>query len=181
MNICIYGASSDNINQTYKDAVFGLGQAMATKGHILVFGGGTSGLMGSAVRGIQSVGGFSVGIAPRFFDKPGILHNSCNEFIFTDTMRERKRIMEERSDAFIAVPGGIGTFEELFEILTLKQLGRHRKPVALFNINGYYDSLCEMMNHASREGFMRPGSENILPVYDNISSLLDYIEKEATR
>ena len=95
-------------------------------------------------------------------------------------MRERKQIMEDRSDAFIAVPGGIGTFEELFEILTLKQLGRHSKPVAVFNINGYYDSLCEMMKHASDEGFMRSGSENILMVYDNINSILDYIEKEAT-
>ena len=180
MNICIYGASSDNINQKYWNAVFELGKTMATRGHSLVFGGGTSGLMGAAVRGVQNAGGFSVGIAPRFFDKPGILHNSCNEFIFTDTMRERKQIMEDRSDAFIAVRGGIGTFEELFEILTLKQLGRHSKPVAVFNINGYYDSLCEMMKHASDEGFMRSGSENILMVYDNINSILDYIEKEAT-
>ena len=181
MNICIYGASSDNINKKYHDAVFQLGRVIAERGHSLVFGGGSSGLMGAAVRGVQSAGGFSVGVAPRFFDKPDILHSSCNEFIFTDTMRERKQIMEERSDAFIAVPGSIGTFEELFEILTLKQLGRHCKPVALFNIKGYYDSLCCMLKHASDEGFMRSGSENILPVYDNISSLLDYIEKEVPK
>ena len=104
--------------------------------------------MGAAVKGVQAKGGYSLGVAPHFFDKPGILHDSCNEFIFTDTMRQRKQIMEERSDAFITVPGGIGTFEEFFEILTLRQLNRHHKPIAVFNINGYYDHLTAMIDHA---------------------------------
>lgn len=179
MNICIYGASSNNINAEYKEAVFFLGTEIARRGHGLVFGGGDEGLMGAAVSGVQSLGGFSLGVAPHFFDKPGILNNKCSEFIFTDTMRQRKQIMEDRSDAFIAVPGGIGTFEEFFEILTLRQLGQHNKPVALFNVCSYYDHLVEMLRHALDQGFMRQGSENIFHVFNDPSAMLDYIEKEA--
>lgn len=137
--------------------------------------------MGAAVKGVQAKGGYSLGVAPHFFDKPGILHGSCNEFIFTDTMRQRKQIMEERSDAFITVPGGIGTFEEFFEILTLRQLNRHHKPIAVFNINGYYDHLTAMIDHAFEQGFMRSGSKNLYEVFTKTCDLLDYIEKEAIK
>lgn len=115
--------------------------------------------MGAAVKGVQAKGGYSLGVAPHFFDEPGILHDSCNEFIFTDTMRQRKQIMEERSDAFITVPGGIGTFEEFFEILTLRQLNRHHKPIAVFNINGYYDHLTAMIDHAFEQGLCDPAQK----------------------
>lgn len=179
MNICIYGASSDNINEKYINEVFRLGVEIARRGHGLIFGGGDHGLMGAAVSGVQSLGGFSLGVAPHFFDKPGILNNKCSEFIFTDTMRQRKQIMEDRSDAFIAVPGGIGTFEEFFEILTLKQLGQHNKPIALFNICGYYDHIVAMLDNAMNQGFMRAGSDNICRVFSNTVDMLDYIEKEA--
>ncbi len=179
MNICIYGASSDNIDKKYKEAVFCLGTEIARRGHGLVFGGGDQGLMGAVVSGVQSLNGFSLGVAPHFFDKPGILNNKCSEFIFTDTMRQRKQIMEDRSDAFIAVPGGIGTFEEFFEILTLRQLGQHNKPVALFNVSGYYDHLVAMLHHALSQGFMRNTSENIFHVFSDPCAILDYIEKEA--
>ena len=98
---------------------------------------------------------------------PGILHKTCDEFIFTETMRERKQIMEERSDAFIMVPGGIGTLEEFFEILTLKQLGRHNKPIVVFNINGYYDDLEKMLYKSETEGFMRPVPQKLYESFDN--------------
>lgn len=176
MNICVYGASSKAIDKKYIDAVEMLGKEMALRGHALVFGGGASGLMGAAVRGLQKEGGKSVGVAPTFFDKPGVLYRACDEFIFTDTMRQRKQIMEDRSDAFIMTPGGIGTMEEFFEILTLKQLGRHGKPIAVFNVCGYYDELGDMIKKAFKEGFMRDGSENLYKTFDDPCELLDYIE-----
>lgn len=120
MNICIYGASSAQLEQIYYDKTEELGKMMAKRGHGLVFGGGATGMMGSAARGVDVEGGYILGIAPRFFDKPGVLYQNCSEFIFTDTMRERKKLLEERSDATIVTPGGIGTYEEFFEILTLK-------------------------------------------------------------
>ena len=105
--------------------------------------------MGAAVRGVREGRGNVTGIAPKFFDKPGILYEQCSEFIFTDTMRQRKHIMEERSDAFIMVPGGIGTFEEFFEVLVLKQLNQLDKPIAIFNPGDYFAPLMQMLSMLS--------------------------------
>ena len=138
MNICVFGASSNDIDPAYIAAGEQLGKEMAARGHKLVFGGGQTGLMGAVVRGVTAGGGHSTGIAPTFFDIPGILFEACTEFIFTETMRERKDLMDSKSDAFIMTPGGIGTMEEFFEIFTLKQLGRHAKPIGILNVNGYY-------------------------------------------
>ena len=176
MNICLFGASSEDINEIYFKEVTDLGKMIATHGHGMVFGGGATGLMGAAVRGLTECGGKSLGIAPRFFDKPGVLFANCTEFIFTDTMRERKQLMEDNSDAFIIVPGGIGTFEEFFEILTLKQLGRHNKPIAIFNINHYYDDIESIIKKASDEGFLKDEHLDIFKISDNAEELLDYIE-----
>lgn len=176
MNICLFGASSEDINSLYFEKVTELGKIMALRGHGLVFGGGATGLMGAAVRGLSENGGNSLGIAPRFFDKPGVLFADCTEFIFTNTMRERKQLMEDNSDAFIIVPGGIGTFEEFFEILTLKQLGRHNKPIAIFNINHYYDDIEAIIKKASTEGFLKDEHLGIFRISDNADELLDYIE-----
>ncbi len=176
MNICLFGASSEEINKVYFEEVEKLGKMMAERGHGMVFGGGKTGLMGAAVRGLSAAGGKSIGIAPRFFDQPGILFEDCTEFIFTDTMRERKMLMEENSDAFIVVPGGIGTFEEFFEILTLKQLGRHNKPIAIFNINNYYDDMEKIIIKAVDEGFFKRSHLDIFKISDNAEELLNYIE-----
>ena len=177
MKICLFGASSENINKTYFEEVTKLGQRMALRGHGMVFGGGATGLMGAAARGMASESGYMLGIAPKFFDEPGILYKDCSEFIFTDTMRERKQLMEDNSDAFIIVPGGIGTFEEFFEILTLKQLGQHNKPIAIFNINHYYDDMESIIKKASDEGFFKKTHLDIFKISDNAEELLDYIEK----
>ena len=117
MNICIYGASSAELEQIYYEKTEELGRMMSKRGHGLVFGGGTTGMMGAGARGVDAEGGYILGIAPRFFDKPGVLYENCSEFIFTETMRERKKLLEERSDATIVTPGGIGTYEEFFEML----------------------------------------------------------------
>lgn len=177
MNICVYGASSNEIDPAYLEAGEELGFEMAKRGHGLVFGGGTKGLMGAAARGMTRGDGKIVGVAPRFFDVEGVLYQSCTEFIFTDTMRERKAIMEERADAFVMTPGGIGTFEEFFEILTLRQLGRHEKAIAVLNTKGYYEPLRQMLEQAIAQGFLRPECRGLCEFFDQPAALLDYIER----
>ena len=167
MNICVFGASSDRIAPEFFEAAYELGALIARGGHQLVFGGGKEGLMGACARGVFSEGGRPLGIAPRFFDEPGILLKEECDFVFTDTMSARKARMEEEADAFIALPGGIGTFEEFFEVLTLKQLGQHRKPMALLNTLGYYDAFDALLRETSARGFM---SASALELYAMCSS-----------
>lgn len=178
MNICLFGASSTDLDQIYYDAAERLGRRIAARGHGLVFGGGAQGLMGAAVGGVSSCGGYSLGIAPAFFDKPGILFKGCTEFIFTEDMRTRKRLMESHADAFVTVPGGIGTYEEFFEILTLKQLGQLNKPIALFNVNGYFDLLRRLLEDTVSKGFMKASCLDIFAIHDDADQMLDYIERE---
>ncbi|MCL2508701.1 MAG: TIGR00730 family Rossman fold protein [Oscillospiraceae bacterium] len=174
MNLCLYGASSNEIDQSYMDAAYSLGAEMAVRGFGLVFGGGAAGLMGAAARGMSSRNGVLVGVAPSFFNRPGVLYGSCTELILTETMRERKLIMEERSGGFIMTPGAIGTFEEFFEILTLKQLGRHGKPIAIFNVRGYFDGLVEVLNKAIDEKFMTPECGNLYRQFSEAGEMLDW-------
>lgn len=174
MNICIYGASSDSLDKIYYVEAFELGKLMAENGHTLIFGGGEGGLMGACARGVHSRGGKIIGIAPKFFDEPGILCSYCTEFIFTETMNERKKIMEDRADAFITLPGGIGTFEEFFETLTLKQLGRHNKPMAVLNTASYFDSMSVLLKDAADKGFM---SQNCLEIFDICSTPAEALKK----
>lgn len=154
MKICVYGASSDALAQPYLDDARELGRLLAREGHSLIFGGGARGLMGACAEGAAEAGGEIIGVAPRFFDEPGILFPRCTRFIYTETMAQRKNAMAEESQAFIALPGGIGTFEEFFETLTLKQLGRHRKPMALLNTLGYYEALMALMTRAAEDRFL---------------------------
>lgn len=176
MNICLYGASSNSIAKSYINPTEELGAKIAEGGHTLIYGGGAAGLMGAAARGAYSRGGKIIGIVPSFLNVDGILFDKCDEMIFTETMRERKQLMEESSDAFIMTPGGVGTFDEFFEILTLKQLGRHSKPIAVFNINGYFDSLIEQLKNAVHKQFMNPESFELCMFTDNADKLINYIE-----
>lgn len=176
MNICLYGASSTEIDNSYISATEDLGKKMALRGHSLVYGGGASGLMGAAARGVVSGGGKVIGVAPSFFQVDGVLFQNCTEFIYTKTMRERKQIMEEKSNAFIVTPGGIGTFDEFFEIFSLKQLGQHEKAVAIFNINGYFNSLKNMLDFAVNEKFMTEASRDLVPFFEKADDLLDYLQ-----
>ena len=176
MNICIYGASSAELEQIYYEKTEELGKMMAKRGHGLVFGGGATGMMGAAARGVDSEDGYILGIAPRFFDKPGVLYENCSEFIFTETMRERKKLLEERSDATIVTPGGIGTYEEFFEILTLKSLHRLDRPIVLYNINGYYDGMKALLQHTADEKFMDASNMELCAFMDDPEQILAYIE-----
>lgn len=162
MNICVFGASSDRIDKAYFEEAYTLGVLIAREGHQLIFGGGNEGLMGACARGVLSEGGRPLGIAPRFFDEPGILLKDNCDLVFTETMSERKARMEAKADAFIALPGGIGTYEEFFEALTLKQLGQHHKPMALLNTAGYFDALDTLLHETAERGFM---SDSVLGLY----------------
>lgn len=164
MNVCVYGASSTQIDSAYITATESLGEALAAAGHALVYGAGGAGLMGAVARGMTRGGGRVVGVVPSFLKVDGILYDHCDEIVFTDTMRERKQIMDERSDAFVVTPGGIGTYEEFFEMYTLKQLGRHQKPIIIYNIGGYYDGLLAMLQYTVEEKFMQKASLGLISV-----------------
>ncbi len=176
MNICVYGASSDLIDKSYIDAATELGRKIAKRGHTLVFGGGDGGVMGASARGVDEENGNIIGITPGFFNVDGMVYESCSELIRPDTMRERKQLLEEKSDAFIMAPGGIGTFDEFFEILTLKQLSRHTKAIAIFNVNGYFDPLLAMMENGIKGEFIKEECRELYKVFDDADMLLDYLE-----
>lgn len=178
MKICVYGAASSLIDSEFIKAGEELGRKMVERGHSLVFGGGRSGMMGAPARGIYENGGHILGIAPKFFEEknPEVSFENCTEFIHTETMRDRKKLLEELSDAFIVSPGGIGTFDEFFEILTLKQLGRHNKAIVILNINGYFDDMLKMMKHAIEKNFITKDCVELYKVVNTVDEALDYIE-----
>ncbi len=186
MNICVFGAASPKIDQKYVEAVELLGEALAARGHHLVFGGGMYGLMGAAARGAKKGGAKVTGVIPQFFIDKKIepVYEECDELITTQSMSERKDIMDAISDAFIVTPGGIGTFEEFFQMLVLKQLDQHNKPIAVFNVSGFYYGIEALMHNSAEESFLR---DNTLKLYkafdtDEIEEMLDYIETdEATK
>ncbi len=176
MRICVYGASSSVIDGAFILDGEKLGREMAKRNIGLVFGAGANGLMGAAARGAAGIGGEIIGVAPKFFNVDGMIFDGCTELIRTETMRERKQIMEDKADAFIMTPGGIGTYEEFFEILTLKQLGRHNKPIAVLNTNGFYDDLLRFLDNAVEKEFMKADCKKLYRVFTDVSEMLDYIE-----
>lgn len=180
MNICVFGAASDKIDEKYINSAYAVGEEIARRGHGLVFGAGGTGLMGAAARGARKNGGYIYGVIPHFFNEINVelIYPGCTEIKYTETMRERKAEMEDKADAFIVLPGGIGTFEEFFEILTLKQLGRHNKPIALYNAEGYYDSLEDMMASSVIKGFVPEYTKGIYHTAETIDDLFSYIEKK---
>lgn len=157
MKICVFGASSRLLEQAYYDGAYQVGALIAEAGHSLVFGGGEGGVMGAAAQGALDKGGEIIGISPRYFDEPGMLFERCNEMIFTATLRERKQLMEDMCDAFIALPGGIGTFDETIEVIAYKALGRHCKSLALLNTRGCYEPLAAMLGDAAERRLMGKG------------------------
>lgn len=175
MNICIFGASSTKLDKQYYTDAESFGALIAENGHTLVFGGGSDGIMGSCAVGCESRGGHIIGIAPRFFDEPEILYKKTGELIFTGTMEERKALMFEKSDAFVALPGGIGTFEELFACITLKQLGRHSKPIVFLNTLHYYDILFALIENGMKKGFIGKDCEKLIKLAAAPQEAMRYI------
>ena len=182
MRICVYGAASSTIDKEYITKVEQMGKEMVARGHSLVFGGGGNGLMGAAARGVRAAGGHILGVIPKFFDdeKVEAVFEFCDELIEPDTMRERKQIMEDNADAFIIVPGGIGTFEEFFEILTLKQLCRHNKPIAIYNLRDYYKEIMLVLQAAIEKNFLREDCNQLFFVSDDLEKVFAYVEAPQT-
>ncbi|MBE6720552.1 MAG: TIGR00730 family Rossman fold protein [Ruminococcaceae bacterium] len=180
MNICVFGAASVLIDKKYIDAVEEMGEHLAKNGHDLVFGSGSTGLMGAAARGFRKGGGKTHGVIPEFFkeDLSEFVDFNCDKMTYTESMRERKAVMEDAADAFIITPGGIGTFEEFFEVLTLKQLGRHRKPIVIYNIDGYYDNMIAAMEHSMEEGFIKETCKSLYSVFNDLDGMIHYIEND---
>src|ERR671934_2035182 len=157
-SICVYCASGPGNDPAFMEAATKFGRILAEKGVRLVYGGGSVGLMGALAESVLDHGGVVTGIIPDFLVNREHMFVRVQERIITRDMHERKRTMFERADAFVALPGGIGTLEELVEQLTWAQLGRHRKPILIANINGFWDGLLELFAHMNRFGFIHSGA-----------------------
>ncbi len=177
MNICLYGSASERIAEIYKTEVYGLAKILAEKGHTLVFGGGCFGLMGAAAKGAKAGGGKVIGVVPEFFKQGevNVLFEDCDKVYPCETMYQRKQIMEEISDAFIVTPGGIGTYDEFFGVTATLQLNRHRKPIALFNVNGFFNALDDMIANGYKEGFIRE-YKSLYFMTANAAEIIEYLE-----
>ncbi len=176
MNICVYGAASNAIDKALTESNFELGKLMAKRGHTLIFGAGGGGMMGAVARGTKSGDGEIIGIVPHFFNVDGVLFDGCDRLVRTETMRERKQILEQLSDGFAITAGGIGTMDEFFEILTLRTLGRHAKPIAVVNTDGCYDALYSLLSQMVENGFMKQAALDMVKFVKTNEELLDYLE-----
>jgi uncharacterized protein (TIGR00730 family) len=181
--ICVYCGSGPGRSPVYVDAARSLGQAMAEAGIGLVYGGGSLGLMGEIARTVLKNGGHVTGIIPEFLSTREKMLRDVQDLIVTRSMHERKQIMFEKSDAFVALPGGVGTLEELVEQLTWSQLGQHKKPIVLADIEGFWAPLLSLIDHMREEAFIRTGLEiNLTTVthpLDIIPTLEELVAKAA--
>lgn len=151
--VCVFCGSSDEVGERYITAARHMGEVMAARGLQLIFGGGSTGLMGALADAVLDAGGEVIGVLPEHFNKPELAHSRLTRLELVDGMHARKARMAELADAFVALPGGFGTLEEFFEILTWAQIGLHRKPVGLLNVYSYFDELLKFLEHANKEGF----------------------------
>ncbi len=173
--ICVFSSSSNTVDRMYFEAASELGREIARRGDLFLFGGGLTGLMGACARAVHGQDGTVIGVIPEALNEKGIVYESCNELVVTSNMRERKAQMDARSDAFIALPGGFGTIEELMEIITLKQLRYHSKPIVILNIGGYFDHLLQQINTIISQQFAKSGCLELFYVTGNVRRALDYI------
>jgi uncharacterized protein (TIGR00730 family) len=174
--IAVFCGSSSGSNGVYREYAVKLGRALAGKSIELVFGGGKVGLMGVLADSALEAGGSVVGVIPAFLNIKEVAHQGVSELITVSSMHERKALIYDISDGFIALPGGFGTLDELFETLTWGQLGLHRKPVGIFNINGYFSDILKAIDSMVREGFLKEINRNMVLESDQIETLLEKME-----
>ncbi|MBR4448095.1 TIGR00730 family Rossman fold protein [Methanobrevibacter sp.] len=170
MNICFYGSGSRKIDEIYTDKAYELGCKLAKEGHTLVFGGGDTGMMGACAKGVHDNDGTSIGIAPEWMRNFEPLCENCSEFIYVDSMDERKQKFFDNSDAFIISPGGIGTLDEFFQIITLKKLKQHDKEIIIFNIDHFFDKMLEMIDEMDEKGFLYK-QEDLFKIANSIDEI----------
>jgi uncharacterized protein (TIGR00730 family) len=174
--ICIFCGSSTGTRSEYAETARAMGQALLRRGIGLVYGGGCVGLMGLVADAVMGGGGEVIGVIPEALVTRELAHGDITQLIVVHSMHERKAKMAELSDAFIALPGGYGTFEEFCEILTWAQLGLHRKPCGILNVNDYYEPLLRLFDNAVAEGFLRPANRRLVIEERDPSRLLDMLE-----
>ncbi len=175
-NYCVFCSASETVDGEFMTVAAQLGEKIAERRGTLVYGGGHVGLMGALARAVQQHGGTVVGVSIDAFEQMGLSHAAVNELVVTRTMSERKQVMIDRADAFIALPGGFGTLDELTEVLTLKQLDFHRKPVVLINTRGVYNPLLALFEQMVRQKFTRPLHQDLYYVASDADDAMAYLQ-----
>ena len=174
--ITVFCGSSFGTEELFEKQAYLLGKTFAQKNIGLIYGGANVGLMGAVANGVIENGGEAIGVLPHFLQNKEIAHNGLTELILVETMHERKTKMNDLCDGVIALPGGFGTLEEFFEMLTWAQLGLHKKPLGILNVNGFYDSLIEFVRNMVVKGFLKEVNEKMILVSDDIESLLELMQ-----
>jgi uncharacterized protein (TIGR00730 family) len=173
--LCVYCSSSDAVAPIYFETAEEVGARLARQGYTLVYGGGRIGLMGALARAVHQNGGQVIGVIPEFLRSKGLAYEAADELIITRDLRERKAAMEARADGFVTLPGGFGTLEEALEIITLKQLGLHAKPVVMVNTQGFYNSLLELVEHIYQERFAKPEYRRLYYFASDVDEAFSYL------
>ncbi len=174
-SVTVYCSSSSDVARVYFDAAAELGTRIARQPWHLVYGGNNLGCIGALADAARAAGGKVIGITPKLLSDQGMADTQCDELLITATLRERKALLESRGDAFITLPGGLGTLEEIFEILVAKVLGYHAKPIVLLNIAGFYDPLLAMLEHGIEQKFIRPKTRKLFHVSTTPEDAIDYL------
>jgi uncharacterized protein (TIGR00730 family) len=170
--VCVYCGSAGAVDARYREAASELGEALATAGIEVVFGGGRIGLMGLLADAALAAGGTVTGIIPGLLRDAELAHPGVSELVITASMHDRKRLMAERADAFAVLPGGIGTLDEMFEIITWRQLGLHDKPIFLVDVGGYWQPLRRLLDHLAEQGFTKPLVPRLLEIVPTVADLI---------
>jgi uncharacterized protein (TIGR00730 family) len=175
--ICVYCGASPSTSEKYIRVAERTGEALAQAGMQIVYGGGRSGLMGTVADSALKAGGQVIGIIPDHIDEREIRHEELTELHITHSMHERKQMMAAKADMFLILPGGLGTMDEFFEILTWRQLGLHNKPIIILNEENYWTPLVDLISHIQEERFMKPQDRDLFAVYNNLDELIDSLKK----
>jgi len=175
-NYCVFCSASETVSPAFFDVATNLGKAIAAKKGVLIYGGGHVGLMGEVARSAQRNGGTVVGVSVDAFEDMGVMHTMVDELVIVPTMAERKQIMFDRADAFIVLPGGFGTLDETSEVLTLKQLDFHRKPIVFVNVDGFFNPLLAYFEELIETNFARPSHRALFYVAPDVLRVITYLE-----
>lgn len=174
-SVTVFCSARESIDRSYFKVAVELGSALAQNQWTLVFGGNNIGLMGALANSCRSAGGRVVGITPQLMVDEGISDQECDELIVTSLMGERKHLLQQRGDAIVVLPGGLGTFEEFFETLVGRQLGYHDKPIVILNVNGFFDPLLAMLDHGIEAGFIKRASRRLYHISTSVAETIEYL------